>query len=113
MYNYVSPLWVKYWLMMEAVDYITVAPAHQGKGVATMMLEAALKQIDEAEMKAIVMSHPAGRENHGLQHVQTANQDDGKYGLKELFVHHFLVRQPRGRWSKSGRSFTQEEFTKA
>lgn len=63
------------------------------------MLAAALEKIDEAAVKAIVMSHPAGRklyESHGFEHVQTVTQDDSKYGSTEPFVHYFLVRQPHG-----------------
>lgn len=87
------------YLRSPAVDYMTTHPSHQRKGVASLMLEEALRKIDEAGMKAIVMSHPAGRkmyEDHGFEHVQTVTQDDSKYGSTEPLVHYFLVRQVRG-----------------
>ncbi|KAH6699996.1 acetyltransferas-like protein [Leptodontidium sp. MPI-SDFR-AT-0119] len=82
-----------------SVDYMTTHPSHQRKGVASLMLEEALRNIDEAGLKAIVMSHSAGRkmyEDHGFERVQTVTQDDSKYGSTEPFVHYFLVRQPLG-----------------
>ena len=78
---------------------MTTHPSHQRKGIASLMLEEALRKIDEVGLKAIVMSHPAGRkiyEDHGFEHVQTSTQDDSKYGATEPFVHYFLVRQPLG-----------------
>ncbi|KAH7321805.1 acetyltransferase-like protein [Rhexocercosporidium sp. MPI-PUGE-AT-0058] len=86
-----------------SIDYMTTHPSHQRKGVASLMLKEALGKIDEAGLKVIVMSHPAGRkmyEDHGFEHVQTVTQDDSKYGATEPFVHYFLVRRPRGGMEK-------------
>lgn len=61
------------------------------------MLEEALRKVDQAGLKAIVMSHPAGRkmyEDHGFEHVQTVTQDDSEYGSTGPMVHYFLVRKP-------------------
>ncbi|KAH6715573.1 acetyltransferas-like protein [Leptodontidium sp. MPI-SDFR-AT-0119] len=82
-----------------SVDYMTTHPSRQRNGVASLMLEEALRKIDRAGLKAIVMSHPASRkmyEDHGFEHIQTVTQPIQKYGSTEPFVHYFLVRHPLG-----------------
>ncbi|KAM3064760.1 hypothetical protein ACMFMG_012074 [Clarireedia jacksonii] len=81
----------------EAVDYMTTHPAHQGRGVASMMLKEALEHVDEAGLKSIVMASPAGQrlyEKHGFQLIRTFSQDDSKYGATEPFIHSWLIREP-------------------
>ncbi|TGO55468.1 hypothetical protein BOTNAR_0244g00070 [Botryotinia narcissicola] len=64
-----------------AVDYMTTHPAHQHHGVASMMLNQALRVVDEAGLKSIVMASPAGQrlyEEYGFQFVRTLVQDDSR-----------------------------------
>lgn len=85
-------------MISKAVDYMTTKPTHKGKGVASMMLENALKQVDAAGLKAIVMATPAGLrlyEKHGFVIVQTLVQDFSKYGTEVPYINHFLIREPQ------------------
>jgi ribosomal protein S18 acetylase RimI-like enzyme len=72
-------------------------PAHKGRGVASMMVREALKQVDSEGLKTIVMASIAGKgiyEKQGFRFVETLAQDFKKYGISEPYVHHWLIRAP-------------------
>lgn len=86
-----------YFDVYVAVDLLTVKPAFQRQGVATLLVKSGCEIADVYHLKAFVMATPAGLkvyEGQGFKVVETVSTDYSQFGGIEPNVHHFLVRQP-------------------
>ena len=79
------------------VDFLTVKPAFQRQGVASLLVKSGCEIADAYHLKAYVIASPAGLkvyEGQGFKVVETVSTDYSQFGAVEPYVHHFLVRQP-------------------
>lgn len=84
-------------LHLQALDYLSTAPAYQRRGIGALMLQSGLRVADAHGLKTIVTASPAGLKlylNHGFELLETVSVDYSKYGGTENTDNHFMVRQP-------------------
>ena len=80
------------------IDYLTVHPAHQRKGVGALLVAAGLAEVDRWGMKGVVMAKAGGvrvYEQHGFEVVKTVVQDDSEEGAGPDHTNWFMVRKAR------------------
>ncbi|KAL8791650.1 MAG: hypothetical protein Q9195_005733 [Heterodermia aff. obscurata] len=84
-------------LTAKVLDYLTVAPAYQRQGIASMLLASGLKIADANGLKTTLMSSPAALkvyQRQGFELVRTVSTAYPQFGGTLPVVNYFLVRQP-------------------
>ncbi|KAE9382226.1 hypothetical protein N431DRAFT_491429 [Stipitochalara longipes BDJ] len=79
------------------VDFLTVKPAFQRQGVASLLVKSGCEIADAYHLKAYVIASPAGLKAYkgqGFNVVEIVSTDYSQFGAVEQYIHHFLVRQP-------------------
>ncbi|KAF2223459.1 E1-E2 ATPase-domain-containing protein [Elsinoe ampelina] len=80
------------------LDYMVCHPAHQRKGIASMLLESGEVEARKLGLKLFVMTStdPAGKifyESSGFRNLQTVTLDDSKWGGKTPHVTSYLEKE--------------------
>ena len=76
---------------------MTVNPAYQHQGIASLLVKSGLSVADAYRQGAYVMASPAGLrvyDDQGFEIAETTSTDCSRFGLRELDFHHFMVREP-------------------
>lgn len=77
---------------------VRVAPTHERRGLAKMMLEWGLKEADRQGRRVVLVSSPFGRalyERHGFVPVLDINMDMRKYGEDREYREFAMVRDAK------------------
>jgi GNAT superfamily N-acetyltransferase len=83
--------------MMIALDCMAVAPEHQRKGIATLLLKSGLVQADTAAITTYISSTSMGRklyEKQGFQAVRTVTYKASETDLNSEDLTAFYLRHP-------------------
>jgi GNAT superfamily N-acetyltransferase len=82
---------------MIALEYMAVAPEHQRKGVATLLLKSGLAQADTAGITTYISSSSMGRrlyEKQGFQAVRTVTYKTSETDPNSDDLTAFYLRHP-------------------
>ncbi|CAF9911202.1 MAG: hypothetical protein HETSPECPRED_000270 [Heterodermia speciosa] len=84
-------------LAAKVLDFLTVAPPYQRRGIASLLIASGIKITDANGPRTALMSSPTALkvyQRQGFELVRTVSAAYPQYGGTLPVVTHFLVRQP-------------------